>query len=405
MFRQIVDIAARNKLCADSNAPDTERQKRGNCANMLFQLHPGALSAVLEIVWDYRKKGNQLDLGHPDRRSDISGLVQLLRTLFPTADQVVGKIVNTSLAEALKAIFGEASETKGSKTDRIIGLRWEHLIYAYLIENTRVYEIFRRVLHEYRHGERLGAPSDNSMHWLRNTEELFFRDPAPFSITSIVSAVRPDSGASRRNAYWRMFGMDLNHGLDDGKPYPYHKADAANREFVKTLEAFFTEVWIAIENANNSSGPNLKDDAAIANLAKRLHDMLMTRRQYGNLSREEFYAVSMMAWFHLSLEYNSPIVQSLKAEGASEDERLKKIAERVKLPANGQSFYFFRLAEPMSILLIRIEKGDFNYENNVPALYAPNTPLAAMMQLIITNWSNSTGRNLKDRPKSVSVVR
>jgi hypothetical protein len=37
--------------------------------------------------------------------------------------------------------------------------------------------------------------------------------------------VRPDIHATRRNAYQRMFGMDLNHGTDDNKPYPYVKAD------------------------------------------------------------------------------------------------------------------------------------------------------------------------------------
>ena len=35
---------------------------------------------------------------------------------------------------------------------------WDHLIYAYMVENTRVYEIFRRVLEEYAYGERLGVP-------------------------------------------------------------------------------------------------------------------------------------------------------------------------------------------------------------------------------------------------------
>ena len=32
---------------------------------------------------------------------------------------------------------------------------WDHLIYAYMIGNTRIYEIFRRVLHEFLHGEKL----------------------------------------------------------------------------------------------------------------------------------------------------------------------------------------------------------------------------------------------------------
>ena len=90
-----------------------------------------------------------------------------------------------------------------------------------MIENTRVYEIFRRVLHEYRHGEKFGAPIDaDTQHWLRATEELFYSDPAPFLITNVSSHIRSDLRANRRNAYQRMFGMELNHGTDTGQPTP-----------------------------------------------------------------------------------------------------------------------------------------------------------------------------------------
>ena len=68
-----------------------------------------------------------------------------------------------------------------------------------------------------------------------STEELFYRDPPPFSITTVSSHIRPDLRASRRNAYQRMFGMDLNHGADDNSPYPFVRADAANNEFVSNV--------------------------------------------------------------------------------------------------------------------------------------------------------------------------
>lgn len=294
-----------------------------------------------------------------------------------------------------------------------------HLIYAYLIENTRIVEIFRRVLHESRHGERLGKSTPESEWWLFVTEQLFFRDPFPFLPFSIFSFVRPDSGASRRNAYFRMFGMDLNHGLDDGKPYPYQKPEAANREFVATFESFLTEVWIGIANASNSSGTKPTDDGAIQVLAQRLQEMLTTRRLYGSFLHVEFYSYCMMLWFHNAVFPNdSAIVQSLKADGTGPDERLKKIAERVKLPANRQAFYFFNLAYPLSNLLVLIEDGIFDGPtSNVQPLYDHNKSfknydpfntekyLDDDMKAIITNWSNATGRNLKERTKDVSVVR
>ena len=39
-----------------------------------------------------------------------------------------------------------------------------------------IYEVFRRVITEFRYGEELGVPIRGSEHWIRNTEELFFRD-------------------------------------------------------------------------------------------------------------------------------------------------------------------------------------------------------------------------------------
>ena len=123
-----------------------------------------------------------------------------------------------------------------------------------MVENTRVYEIFRRVLEEYAYGERLGVPSDEGQRWLRTTEQLFYRDNPPFQIYTLASWIRPDIRAVRRNAYHRLFGIDLNHGTDDNRPYPYPRAAAANTEFSATFEELLREVWRAIENVRNQVG-------------------------------------------------------------------------------------------------------------------------------------------------------
>ncbi|MEQ9482272.1 hypothetical protein [Coleofasciculus sp. F4-SAH-05] len=365
-------------------------------AEMLFRLHPSELSALLEMAWDFRVWEANEPLGHPRRRSDIPGLPEyLLNTLFSSAPTRTG-LPNFFIGNQQR--FGIPASVPPRN-----GVMWDHLIYAYLIENTRIYDIFRKVIHEYRHGEKLGVPLASSQHWLRNTEELFFRDAAPFSIYSVGSYIRPDSGASRRNAYYRMFGMDLNHGMENGQPYPYVKPDTANREFVNTWEEFLREVWVAISNQNNTSGTNPQDDAAILDLAKRLHDMLRTRRTNGNLSREEFWYVSVMSWFHLAVEFDTPIVVSLRAEGASEEERLKKIAERVNLPPHGKSFYFFLLADRMSWILTQLETGIYLNELAIPAFYTVGSPVERVMRSIITYWSQATGRNMKEKARSVSI--
>jgi hypothetical protein len=276
---------------------------------------------------------------------------------------------------------------------------WDHLIYAYMIENTRIYEIFGRVIWEYGSGERLGIPSNNAtFQWLRTTEELFYKDASPFQPFNLVSRIRPDIAASRRNAYYRMFGMDLNHGRDGGASYAYVKPAAANREFVATFEEFLREVWRAIENASNSSGPNPTDFAAIVDLAVRLQNMLTGRRGGGparpNLSREEFLAVSLASWLDLTVRFNTPIVGDLVATGPSAAERLRQIGERVGLPAHGRSHSYFIIAPLISTLLLEIELGFYSTTTGAQNLAAAG-PTRNAVSDIIHHWVLISGRDIK----------
>lgn len=362
-------------------------------AEVLFRLHPIELTALLEQAWTFQRFASPQDLGHPHRRSDIPGLPDYLLGGFPG--------FTTNAVYFRKKIDNQCDDGC---------IQWDHLIYAYMVENTRVIEIFRRVLQKFREGEELGVPLVGTEHWLRNTEELFFRSPAPFSIYALNSMVRPDTDAIRRNAYFRMFGMELNHGSGDSKSYPFVRPTASNTDFVNTFEEFLRAVWIGIVHQNNMSGPRYTDDSEIANLAEKLHDMLITRRKSGNLAREEFYAVSMMSWFHLTLDYDSPIVLSLRAEGASPEQRLFKIAERVGLPAHAKSKSFFDIANDISLLLILIELGLFNPIGNVEALYNPAftsvtgvpSTMVDTMRTIINYWSIASGREMKSSKVSPS---
>jgi hypothetical protein len=273
---------------------------------------------------------------------------------------------------------------------------WPHLAYGYMIEQTFAYEVFGRVLREYARGERLGAPSDQTRTWLRATEELFYYDTPPYQVSSLISHVRPDIRASRRNAYFRMFGMDLTHGAEGGGAYPYEKPVASNREFVQVWEELLREAWRGIEHAGNSSGPNPTDDTMLSNLCRSLQQMLISRRSNGNLAREEFVFATSMSWFHLTLEYNSPVVRDLKADGASPSERLRLVGERVGMPTPAKADNYFSMAEPMSRILLEMERGTFNDVAGVRTLYAvPPNPIRDDMTTIITNWSAATGRPMK----------
>jgi hypothetical protein len=356
-------------------------------ANELFLGHPSVLSSLLEVGWQVRVHDTVPELGHPVRRSHLASLPDFWLDPLKQAAEL-------ETPSGGPAIQGSAFE---AALERQKGVLWDHLIYAYMIENTAIFEIFERVLQQFVHGETQGVPSAAAQHWLRNTEELFFRDPASYSITAISSQIRPNMRATRRNAYWRMFGMDLNHGTEAGQPYPvvpYVKAEAANNGFQTVFEELLREVWVAIVNRGNESGVNPTDKGKIENLVEQLHEMLMTRRINGNLSREEYVAVAAMSWFHLTVSFNSPIVESLRAQGASAEQRLFKVAQRVGLPAHGLSKSFFDIADAMSRILILIEASPAT--EIVPGLVAPGG-LQDTMNTIITHWSKTsrTGRNIK----------
>jgi hypothetical protein len=365
MFRQFA-------VHVQSIPNEDTRQTVGN-------IHPLGIAALLEDAYN---RGRDLpptpdpeELGHPNHRSNVPAI----------GADVFSQSLGVSALLHRKA-----------------GFQWPHLIYAYMTMNTRMYEIFGRVLSEYLHGEKLGTPFPGTQQWLRTTEELFYKESSPFLPNSITSDLRKDRRSTARNAFQRMFGMDLNHGGEDGQPYPYVKAAAANTEFVATFEELLREVWVGITYVSAFSSSNPTDDSKISELAEKLHDMLRSRRQNGNLAREEFALVAMMSWFHMALEFNSPIVLSLRAEATGVEQRLFKIAERVGLPAHGLSKNFLDIADPISLLLIEIETGHFNTTAAAPTLYSKTiagiqNPIEPIMRTIITHWTAITGRDVKAR--------
>jgi hypothetical protein len=359
-------------------------------AQRLFLFHPTDLIAVLELAWDRRAEANALVLGHPLHRSDLNRFEDTWfgrRDLTPPAP---GLVPSRPLQQDLNPLIDTIAKR------RVNHVLWDHLIYAYMIENTRILEIFRRVVHELTHGERLGVPSVETLHWLRSTEELFYRDAPSFFVTALHSAARSDGEATRRAAYHRVLGMDLNHGAADNKPYSFVRAEAGNKEFVSTFEELLREVWVGIINASNTSGTKSTDDAKLKELATTLQEMLLARRLNGNLSREEFTYVAMLSWFHLTVESDSAVVVDLRAQATSEAQRLYKIAQLVGVPAHGLAGSYFDIADSVSRILLLIETGIFAViPNAVAALYTPTSPLERLMRTIITHWSIITGRDMK----------
>lgn len=373
-------------------------------APSVFRLHPADITALMELMWDGRPSLTQFDLGRPHHRSDLNRFqdtwfgrrsMNAALPVPPAFPPGTPGPLQPDLAPVLLKI-ATGTVAPNNPDNRVSPILWPHLIYAYMIENTRIYDIFRRVVHEFTHGEKLGAASVDTQHWLRTTEQLFFRDAPPFFVTAVTSDVRPAADATRRNAYQRLFGMDLNHGSPDNKPFTYARAEAANKEFVSTFEDLLREVWVGIINATNFSGTNATDDAKLTDLIKRLHDMLLSRRVNGTLSREEFTFVSMMSWFHLTVEFDSAVVVDLRSQAASAEQRLYKIAQQIGLPAHGLASSYFEIADSISFILLLVESGFFAIvPNAIASLYTPNSPIEAAMRTIITHWSIITGRDVK----------
>jgi hypothetical protein len=348
--------------------------------NNLLEWHPTWLALTLEWAWQERaNRGNATGLRHAPLAGIADGvpppLSQWLLSGFPPFPPAAPQAVSP----------------------------WPHLIYAYMIENTRIYEIFRKVLWEFAHTERLEPPTAATQAWLRATEDLFYSFPPAFPATGLTSSIRPDIRATRRNAYYRMFGMDLNHGADGGGPYPYEKPKGgANVEFVTLFEGFLREVWRAMTNFNNTSGENFTDPAGIMAQAEQLGEILRLRRRNGNLSRDEFVHVAAMSWFHLTVDGNTPVVIDLKAQAESPEDRLRKIGERVGVPAHSRAESFFVLANTMSPLLLQVENRDFDNPAGALTLYAAGSPVEQNVRRILTHWSKATGRDYKARSVSVS---
>src|SRR5580692_3733524 len=292
---------------------------------------------------------------------------------------------------------------------------WDHLGYSYVIENTRAVQILRRVVSEYRLGEGLGVPSVATQRWLDATEVLLFGEAHPILSWLPASTIRPDPEAIRRNAYWRLFGLDLAFGTDDNRPPTYDKATAANTSFLPLFEELLFELWQAITNVRNTSGVNASDDDRIYRLAEQLQFMLRSRRQFQLLGREEMTAAAVLSWVDLTLSADTPVVLDLRAQATSPADRLKIIGGRVNLMPHSKSAALFSMSADLSIFLRTIESGLVTTPATAWVLYLGQPPATALpgdpapigneSRRVITEWAAATGKNLKERGKPLEVNR
>ncbi len=396
MFRNLA------QLLNDQSRPRTD----------VFLVHPAQLGRWLDEAWDSARTIPAF--GTPSNLEPFLGSTDVVETLNLPKPAVAGgpEILPSGIELTDPDVYNDQALRVTS-----IGLAWDHLAYAYLIESTGVFEVMAEVLRRLVVGETLDSLSAQGMRWVRATEELFFRDPPLFSIGGAVSEVRPDDRINRRNCMWRMFGMDLPHQVPArwastaGGGEQAWKGDigsGVNTGFREKWTELLRQVWLGIENARNESGANATDREYVAFLCNALKDMMNMRRRGGQLAREEFVHVTTMSWFHLTLETDSPIVTDLRADATNPADRLAKIAQRVGMQSAERSRELFELADLMSAMLRAIEVGAFDTGEKAEALYLPlagnvNALLLQDMNRIIDLWQSATGDRVKVRQVEIAA--
>jgi hypothetical protein len=390
------------RLIADPNLTNLTAEP----SSLVFQIHPLQLSRWLELAWTFSRSGT-IGWATLTPQTPFLGDPHIVDSLAipDSPDQLLTTGLASGLASAEVPSFNPAFYQLGPALGQSVslGVPWDHLIYAMLIENTGVYEILAEVLRRYVLGETLEVPGLETEQWLRSTEELFFRDPPLFHIFGLTSQLRPDMRIIRRNAYWRLFGMDLAHPLPPTYPAPAagelpwkRDVGVANLRFRELFVEFLREVWIGMENVSNSSGAKPTDDAYISELSRQLRDLLSMRRRNGMLAREEFVHVTTLSWFHLTVESDTSLVIDLKANGTDPADRLTKIGARVGITCPPHAREYFELADVLSTTLRFVELGAFDDPANAPLLYNRSSQIGQDMNHVIDLWQMATGDRLKD---------
>ena len=241
-------------------------------------------------------------------------------------------------------------------------------------------EVVRRLLV----GETLNTLSAPSTQWLRATEELFFRDPPLFSISGIVSEVRPGPAGQpaqrlladvRRSSrpHPRPRSLAASGGTPTGS-WKQDIGDGVNSGFREKWTELLRQVWLGIENASNGIGPNATDREYVAFLCQRTarhDDDAPARRPAG--PRGVHATSRTMCWFHLTLESRQPDRRRPHApRPPARRTGWRRSPQRVGMTPAPRARELFELAELMSALLRAIELGVFDTGDDGRDALPPN---------------------------------
>src|SRR5258708_6712108 len=151
--------------------------------NSLFIYHPLQISAIIETVWLNRNNAASSQTSSPflPWSPQISYPI-LSASFFPGYDWTTNP--PTPLPPGAAGVLPPPNFTPPLTQPGIAGTwngllpmpnrppleptNWDHPIYAYLIESTRIFDIFSKVLETYMYSEQLETPSPASQLFWRN---------------------------------------------------------------------------------------------------------------------------------------------------------------------------------------------------------------------------------------------
>ena len=164
---------------------------------------------------------------------------------------------------------------------------WHHLIYAYLLENTGVFEIFAEVVRraDARRDARDPGPAGRPVA-ASDRGAVLPRSAAVLGRLASPASCVPTTRVVRRNAYWRMFGMDLSHPIPPrwGRPLGHAAVEAGRRQrrqhdVPREVVGAAAPGLARLREPQELVGANATDDAYLLLLCDALRDMLNMRRR------------------------------------------------------------------------------------------------------------------------------
>ena len=219
-----------------------------------------------------------------------------------------------------------------------------------------------------------------------------------FSSRRCTASSRPDGEATRRAAYQPLLGMDLNHGTSDNKPYPFVRAEAANKEFVSDIRGAAARGvdrhHQRVEHERDQADRRCEAGGAGQEAAGDAARAPAQRQPVARGVRQRRDDVVVPPDGRRRLAPSSSICARRRR---APEQRLFKIAQLVGVPAHGLSGSYFDIADEHLAAPAphRDRRLHCRPATAWPRLYTPGSALERVMRTIITHWSIITGRDMK----------